>query len=87
MQITHAYALGSGAKFRVSLSGEDVEVKICRVCLDNEVDIIYIVHQRNDKHCPKRKWTALPSELIPTPDSRFASIWMVEEGCSKPPEQ
>jgi hypothetical protein len=87
MQITHTYALGSRAKFRLPLSGGDVEVKICRICLDNEVDVIYVVHQRSDKHRPKRKWTALPSDLTPTPDSRFARITMVEEVCSKPPDQ
>jgi hypothetical protein len=75
MQVIHSYALGSRAKFRLGLSGQDVEVIISRVCLDREHDMLYVVQQKGNK----RKWTALPSDLRPTDESKFATIVMEEQ--------
>jgi hypothetical protein len=36
--------------------------------------VFYVVHQKGDKH----KWTALPRDLTPMQDSRFATIMMQE---------
>jgi hypothetical protein len=74
MQVIQSYALGSQAKFHLALSGQDVEVIISRVCLDSEEELLYVVHQKHNK----RKWTALPSDLTPTQDSKFATIVMEE---------
>jgi hypothetical protein len=75
MRIINAYALGSRAIFHMALSGHEVEVKIARVCLDSATDVLYVVHEKGDRH----KWTALPNELTPTQDSRFARIVIEEE--------
>jgi hypothetical protein len=79
MEIIHTYAPGSRAIFHLTVSRRDVEVEIARVCLDSTEDVLYVVHEKGDRH----KWTALPRDLTPTQDSRFVKIVIEDEAFLK----